>query len=368
MKLAIVHDFLNQYGGAERVVETLHEVFPDAPIYTSIFLPRNMPDTFKEMDIRTSFMQKLPFLDKHFRKYFLVYPLAFRSFDFSGYDLILSSSSAYAKGIKVPKGVLHICYCYTPARFIWRYDQYIEKEKASMMVKRIISFLTTSLLKKWDITTSKNVDYFIAICENIKNRIEMAYNRDSEVIYPPVETSKFSISDKIEDYFLVVSRLNAYKRIDIVIEAFNKLKIPLRIIGDGPHRKYLQNLAGPNIEFLGKLSAKDLNESYNRCQALIFPGEEDFGIVPVEAQACRRPVIAYAAGGALETVIEGVSGVFFKEQTVEALSEAIKKFDRIKDSLAPKKIREEAIRFDKEIFKKKIKAFIEEKHKEQTRC
>ncbi len=367
MKIAIIHDYLNQYGGAERVIEALHEVFPEAPIYTSIYLPQNLPPGFKQMDIRTSFMQRLPSLDKNFKKYFMIYPFAFRSLNLSGYDVILSSTTGYAKGIRVPKGALHISYCNTPARFIWRYEQYIEKEQINKVNKAVTRFLT-SLFKKWDINTARKVDYFIANSINIQNRIKSIYNKDSQVIYPPVETDKFSIPREIDDYYLVVSRLNAYKRVDLVIEAFNRLKLPLRIIGDGPYRKVLAESAGPTIRFLGRLAESDLAYNYSRCRALIFPAEEDFGIVPLEAQSCGRPVIAYAAGGALETVIDLKTGIFFHEQSADSLAKAITKFITLEPTFNPQVIRENALRFDKPVFKDKIRNFILQKYQQFKRA
>jgi len=361
VKIAIIHDYLNQYGGAEKVVEVLHNIFPDAPIYTSIYLPENMPESFKKMDIRTSFMQKLPFLDRHFKKYLLLYPGAIRSFDLSEYDIILSSSSAFAKGVKTASNTLHICYCHTPMRFVWNYQSYIEKEEFGKAVRKILPFFIERL-RRWDLKMNSSVHYFIANSKYIQDRIKRCYARESEVIYPPVNINYFKTSQEIKDYFLVISRLNAYKKIDLVIEAFNKLKLPLEIIGDGPYRKSLEELAEPNITFLGKLPDNLLIEKLSRCQAIIFPGEEDFGIVPVEAQACGRPVIAYAAGGAIETVTENVTGIFFKNHTVESLIDAIKRFGKIKDSFSADKIKRNAFRFDEEIFKKQIKLFVEEKY------
>jgi glycosyltransferase involved in cell wall biosynthesis len=361
MKLAIVHDFLNQYGGAEKVIEAMHEVFPDAPIFTSIYDPGNMPAVFKRMDIRISFMQKLPFIQKHFKKYFLLYPIAFKNFDLAGYDIILSSSSAYAKGIKVPKNALHICYCYTPARFIWRYKDYMKKENINIIAKTTISLLTSSL-KKWDLGTSNNVDFFVSTCKNVAGRVKNVYDRNSDIIYPPVETDKFYVREITEDYFLIVSRLNAYKRIDIAVDAFNELNLPLHIVGAGPHLKHLKNKAGSNIEFLGQLSDKALAQEYSECRAVIFPGEEDFGIVPLEANASGRPVIAYAAGGALETIRNGVNGIFFYEQTAVSLIEAVKNFMRDENIFISDKIRENALVFGKEHFKKSLNEFVSEKY------
>jgi len=311
-------------------------------------------------------MQKLPFIKKHYKKYFLFYPFAFKSFNLSGYDVILSSSSAYAKGIKVPKGALHICYCYTPARFIWRYEDYMEKEDMNSIGKAAISLLT-SMLKKWDLKTSNSVDFFISTCRNVADRIKNVYRRDSDIIYPPVETKKFYISETIDDYFLIVSRLNAYKRIDVAIEAFNEIKLPLHIVGSGPHLEYLKSVAGKNIRFFGKLDDKALTEKYARCAAVIFPGEEDFGIVPLEANASGRPVIAYAAGGALETVSDGVTGIFFSENTGSSLASAVRRFIEIRKSFDTNKIRNNALRFDKEIFKTEIKKFVEDGYEKHTK-
>ena len=359
--IAIVHDYLNQYGGAERVVEVLNEIFPQAPLYTSIYLPENMPENFRNMDIRPSFMQKLPFLNKHFKKYLPLYPRAMESFNLNDYDIVLSSSSAFAKGARINSNSLHICYCYTPMRFVWDYERYIEKENFGKIIQKMLPFFIERL-RKWDIKINKGVNYFIAISKNVQNRINRYYGREAEIIYPPVNTDIFGISTKINDFYLVVSRLNPYKRIDLVIEAFNQLKYPLRIIGEGPYRKNLEKMAKSNIEFLGKISDNDLIKNYSHCQALIFPGEEDFGMVPLETQASGRPVIAYARGGALETVIDGVSGIFFKELTVMSLLEAIRRFEKTKKNFNSKKMRDNSLRFNKETFTERIKMFIEEKY------
>ncbi len=362
MKIAIVHDYLNQYGGAERAVEALHEVFPEAPIYTSIYLPKNLPDTFQKMDIRTSFLQNFPFLNEHFKKYLLFYPKAIESFNLVDYDVILSSSSAFAKGAIGGDTTCHICYCYTPMRFVWDYQNYVEHENFGQIIRLLLP-PALHLLKSWDLATIKRVNHFIAISESIRKRIMRIYQRPVEVIYPPVKTAQYHLSEMVEDYFLVVSRLNAYKRIDLVIEAFNRLGLPLRIIGVGSHENYLKQIAKQNISFLGKVAEGELVSLYSKCRALIFPGEEDFGIAPVEAQAAGRPVIAYAGGGALETIIDGVTGIFFHQKSSEALVEAIRRFDRVDFKSA--RIRENAIRFDEETFKIKIKEFVSKKAKEQ---
>jgi len=356
MKIAIVHDYLNQFGGAERVVAALHELFPQAPIFTSIYDEKKMPEVFRKMDIRPSFMQKLPFVFSFFKYYLPFYPLAFESFDLCPYDVILSSSSAFAKGIKKRSGQIHVCYCYAPMRFVWRYADYVKRENFGPLLKACLP-LILGPLKRWDLGTNSGVDHFITISQTISDRVKKTYRRKSAIIYPPVECDFFQPSGLDHDYFLVVSRLNPYKRIDLAVAAFNQLALPLKIIGDGPDRTALQKMAGPNIGFLGRLSDERLAKYLAGCRALIFPGEEDFGIVPIEAMSCGRPVIAYQAGGASETVIDGETGIFFKEQTVDSLVQAVKKFQF--ESFDKAKIRAQALKFDKKVFKDKIERFID---------
>jgi len=360
MRIAIVHDFLNQFGGAERVVAALHEIWPDAPIYTSIYDKNKMPKVFQQMDIRVSFMQKLPFIFQFFKYYLLFYPLAFESFDLSEYDVILSSSSAFAKGVKKRPDQLHICYCYTPMRFVWRYDDYVKRENFGPIIKAVLPFFA-SALKKWDLNTNQGVDHFLAISRTIADRIALTYGRESDIIYPPVSTNKYQLSTVVQDYFLVVSRLNSYKRLDLVVEAFNELGLPLKIIGSGPALKRLQATAKGNIEFLGRQPDSVVAKYYAQCRALIFPGEEDFGIVPVEAMASGRPVIAYRAGGATETLLEGATGLFFDRQSPAALKEAIARFQF--EVFDKQIIREQALKFDKQIFKRQLRSFVEAKFK-----
>lgn len=359
LKLALVHDYLNQMGGAERAVEALLETFPEAPLYTSIYLSQNMPQIYQGKDIRTSFMQRLPFLNRHFKKYLLLYPYAFESFNLNEYEVVLSSSSAWAKGVRISPETCHICYCYTPMRWVWNYDEYVRRENFGWLIRKALP-LAIRRLEKWDRKTIDRVDHYIAISKNVAKRIKKLYHREATVIYPPVRTDNFFISPEVEDYYLIVSRLNSYKRIDLAIEVFNALKKPLKIIGDGPHRPVLEKMAKGNVEFLGRLPDEKIAQYYAKCQALIFPGEEDFGIAPVEAQASGRPVIAYGRGGALEVVIDGQTGLFFYEQTFESLKKVIKNFERL--SFDPQLIRKKAQRFDKAIFMRKIKDFVEEKY------
>lgn len=400
MKVAIAHDYLNQRGGAERVVAVLREIFPEAPIYTSIYLGDHTFEDFRTADIRTSFMQHLPLLESHFKKYFLLYPKAFEHFSFDGYDLILTSSSAYAKFVITPPGACHICYCYTPMRFAWRYDAYVDREDFGWLIRSVLPFFL-GWLRHYDLATVSRVHHFIAISEFIRRRIKETYGRDSEVIYPPVETAQFSIGKGVGEHFLLVSRLVSYKRLDIVIEAFNRLKRPLIIVGEGPYESALKELAGATITFCQRVSSADLAELYSTCRAFLFPGEEDFGIAPVEAMASGRPVIAYAAGGALETVVplkgsefrvqgpgiegkaltselghfgikrsplhsppESPTGVFFGEQTPDAVVRAIRLFEENAHRFRPADIRRWAERFDKEVFKDKMLKFVTAKYEE----
>jgi len=356
MKIAIVHDFLHQYGGAERVVESLHDVFPEAPVFTSLFLKDRLPPVFQAMDIRTTFMQRLPFLHRHFKSYLPLYPFAMESLDLRGFDVILSSSSAFAKGVRVPAGALHVCYCHTPMRYVWNREDYLAKEAIPGVIKGALRPVLWAL-KRWDIRTAGRVNHFVAVSEYIRERIRRAYGRDSTVIYPPVKTGLYALSAQVGDYFLIVSRLAAYKRIDLAIEACNRLRAPLWIVGEGTHGAALRRAAGPTVRFLGRLPQEELSKVLSGCRAFLFPGEEDFGIAPVEAIAAGRPVVAFGAGGALETVVEGETGLFFRAPTPESLLEALRRLDRT--SFDPLRCRRRAEMFDKSAFQEKIRAFVE---------
>lgn len=359
MKIAIVHDYLNQFGGAERVIQALHELYPEAPIYTSIYNADKLPESFRQMDIRTSYMQHLPLVFNLFKLYWPFYPSAFEGFDLSEYEVILSSSSAFAKGVRKNPQQLHICYCYTPARFLWRYHDYVARESFPAWLKAGLPWLLEPL-KKWDLNNCAQVDFFVAISHHVAERIKKIYDRESDIIYPPVDTELFKISNLNKDYFLLLSRLNAYKRVDLVIDAFNQLKLPLKVVGDGPLRRSLEAGAQANIEFLGRRPDNEIADLLAQCRALIFPGEEDFGIVPLEAQASGRPVIAYNAGGAKETIVDGETGLFFTPQTAAALSLAVQRcnftsFDKLK-------LRQNALRFDKKVFQKRISEYVQSKY------
>ncbi|TMD79125.1 MAG: glycosyltransferase family 4 protein [Chloroflexi bacterium] len=360
MKVALVHDYLNQMGGAERVVLALHEIFPDAPIYTSIYDPQRVDPAFQKMDIRTSFMQRLPMVTKHHQPYLPIYPFAMESLDLRGFDMVLSSSSAFGKGVITRPETLHICYCHTPMRWCWNYDEYVEREHLGKMARRVLPFLITAL-RSWDQTSAMRVDHFIANSPVVAERIQKYYRRDAVVIPPPVEAGRFTFDPaiQVEDYFLIVSRLIPYKRIDLAIEACNELQLPLVIIGGGRDQERLKKMAGPTIRLVGRLSDEEVLHYYAHCRAFLFPGEEDFGITPLEAQASGRPVIAYGAGGALASVVDGTTGVFFQNQTVESLVTVLASFDERKYD--PQVIRNHALEFDMPRFHRRILQFIEAK-------
>ena len=364
MKVALVHDYLNQMGGAERVVMAFHQMFPDAPIYTSIYDPQRVDPAFQEMDIRTSFMQKFPLVTRHHQPYLPFYPIAMESLDLRDYELVLSSSSAFGKGVITRPGTMHICYCHTPMRWCWNYREYVEREQLGGMARLVLPLLITGL-RVWDQVSAMRVDHFIANSPVVAERIQKYYRRDAVVIPPPVEVSRFSFDPAIEaeDYFLIISRLIPYKRIDLAIEACNRLRLPLVIIGAGRDMERLKRLAGPTIRFLGRLSDQEVLHYYARCRALLFPGEEDFGITPLEAQACGRPVIAYGSGGVLASVVEGITGVFFYEQTVDSLATALASFDERR--YEPETIRSHALEFDMPRFRRRILQFIEAKMNER---
>jgi glycosyltransferase involved in cell wall biosynthesis len=360
MKVALVHDYLNQMGGAERVVLAFHELFPDAPLYTSMYDPKRVDAAFRSMDIRTSFMQKLPLVKKHHQPFLPLYPYAMEHLDLRGYDLVLSSSSAFGKGVITRPGTMHICYCHTPMRWCWNYDEYVEREHLGKMARMVLPFFITNL-RVWDQTTSMRVDHFIANSPVVADRIQKYYRREAVVIPPPVEASRFLFEPGTppEDYFLIVSRLLPYKRIDLAIEACKRLQLPLVIIGGGRDEQRLKQLAGPTIRFMGRLSDEEVLRYYARCRALILPGEEDFGITPLEAQASGRPVIAFGAGGALASVVDGVTGVFFQAQSVDSLAATLATFDESRfDARA---IRNHALEFDKPRFHRRMLQFIEAK-------
>lgn len=356
MRVALIHDYLNQYGGAERVLEALHDLFPTAPIYTSIYDPDAMPFACRTWDIRPSWMQRLPAWRRLFRAYVLLYPLAFESFDLSAYDLVISSSSAFAKGVIPRPDAVHICYCHTPMRFAWRTSDYLAREEFGAMRRAALAPML-ALLRMWDVASAQRVDAFIANSRVVAQRIWRYYRREAVVIPPPVDLPPFRETPP-GAYFLAGGRLIPYKRLDLPVQACTRLRLPLKIFGDGRDRARLQAMAGSTIEFLGRVSEAERRALFAGCRAFIFPGEEDFGIAPLEAMAAGRPVIAYGAGGALETVVEGVTGRFFHQQTVEALMAAIAA--TLTERYDAYTIRCHAERFGRETFLERMRLLIEE--------
>jgi glycosyltransferase involved in cell wall biosynthesis len=356
MKLAIVCSWLNQYGGAERVLEVVHAMYPQAPIYTSIFWPKALPSAYRDWDIRPSFLNRLPLIHRHHQWFLLLYPFAFERLDLAGYDVVLSVTSAFAHGVITGPQTTHICYCLTPARFLWDYNTYVAREGLGGAVRSALPLLLHQL-RIWDRVAADRVDQFVGISEVVCQRIRKYYRRDAQVIYPPVGAERFAISAERGDYFLIISRLVPYKRIDLAIQAFNKLGLPLWIIGDGRDRSALQAMAGSNVRFLGRLSDVETARYLAQCRAFIFPGEEDFGIAPLEAQAAGRPVIAYAGGGALETIVDGRTGLFFREPDAESLADAVRRFRET--DFDPVAVRENALRFDRAAFQQKLRGLID---------
>lgn len=364
---ALVHDWMNQIGGAEDVLEALVDLYPNAPIYTSLYAPSKMPPHWREWEIRTNFIDRLPFSHQKQQLYFPAYPFAFEQFDFSQTELVISNKSGFCHGIITGPETLHICYCLTPTRYVWRYHQYAEQENLGKLTRLGLQpFLT--FLRQWDRLAADRVDHFIAISQEVRQRIGKVYGREADIIYPPVDTTRFEPSSRVDDYYLFVGRLVPYRRLDLLIEAFNKMDRPLKIVGNGRDLPRLQAMANPNVEFLGYVPDRDLPDLLARCRAFLFPGEEDFGIAPIQAMAAGRPVVAYAGGGALETIIPGKTGVLFAEQSVGAIIQAVESFDP--HTLSTIDILNQAAKFDTAVFKEKMARFVDEKlaaHREKRR-
>lgn len=358
MKVALVHDYLNQYGVAERVLEIFHKLFPEAPVYTLIYDRAHIPDHFKEWNIKESFLKKLPFVRKHYEKYFFLMPLAIEGFDLNNFDLVISISSAWSKGVITLPSTIHINYMLNTMRFAW--DSYHSLVKARKGLTKILLALGLHFIRLWDENTSRRPDTIIAISKTVGKRIEKFYGIKPMIIYPPVDTDFFTPNERIkkEDFFLIVSRLRPYKRIDIAINAFNEMKIPLLIIGEGSMKGRLGRTANRNIQFLGKRSDEEVRSFYRRAKALIFPTFEDFGIVPLEASACGTPVIAFNGGGASETVEEGTNGLFFYPQTPEALMDTVLNFNS--EDFNIQNVREVSLKFSKKQFIENFRRVIEE--------
>ncbi len=364
MRTVIIHDFLTRYGGAEKVLQVFSEMFPDAPIYTLFYDEEKMGKFFPKGRVRTSFLQNFPRFLKNKHRYLLpLLPIAMETLDLRDFDLIISSSSSFSKGIVPRVNSLHICYCHNPMRFVWDYSHlYLKDQKKNFILNGLIK-TAFHHLRIWDRNAAQRVDYFIANSIATQKRIKKYYQRDSVVIYPPVEMPSANFNDfdfgrKKKDFFLIVSQLAPYKRIDNAVAAFNKLKLPLVIIGDGPERKNLEKIAKENIEFLGWQPHDVVCEYYKNCQGFIFPGEDDFGIAPVEAMGFGKPVLALRRGGAVETIKEGVSGEFFDDFDPAVLADGVRRMRENLQNYNKKEIKDLASRFNKERFVKEIRSFI----------
>lgn len=363
MKTAIVHDWIIDIGGAEKCLEAIYDIYP-SDVYTLAYKEESASflgiDTNK---IRPSFINSLPKATERYRSYLPLFPLAIERFDLSGYDLIISSSHAVAKGVKTYPGQMHISYCYTPMRYAWDLRaQYLAEAGLDKGVKGRAVNHVLDYIRNWDIRTSGRVNEFIAISNYISDRIKRAYGRGSTVIYPPVDVGRFVIRSEKENFYLAASRLVPYKKIDLIVEAFSNMPDKkLVVIGDGPSYEKIKSAASKNIEMLGRQPFNILRGHMQRAKAFVFAADEDFGIVPVEAQACGTPVIAYGRGGALETVIQGETGLFFKEQTVDSLTEAVEAFEKMRERFSPDVCRLNAERFSYERFRTEFRDFVEKK-------
>lgn len=355
MRLALVHDWLNQIGGAEDVLEALVEMFPGAPIYTSMYWRDGMPPAYRAWDIHTTWMDHLPAIYRRHQPYLPLYPLAFGRLDLSDHDLVLSNKSGFCHGVRTGDAI-HVCYCLAPTRYVWDFDGYAVREALPLTLKTALRPIV-SLLRRWDYRAAQRVDHIVAISREVQARIQRYYDRDSTIIYPPVDTTRFAPSPVQDDYYLIVSRLIPYKRIDLAVRAFNQLGLPLVIAGAGRDRESLEALAGPTVTFLGYVPDDELPDLFTRCRAYILPGVEDFCITPVQAQAAGRPVVAYGAGGVLDTVVEGETGVFFSEPSPEALAKAVRAFDPA--AIDPQVCVRNAARFDVSVFERELNEFIE---------
>ena len=375
MQVAIVHDWLTGMRGGEKCLDVFCELFPDADLFTLFYRPDRVSSTIREMKIHASWLQHLPMVERIYRYYLPLFPRAIESFDMRAYDLILSSSHCVAKGL-YPHRALHVSYVHAPMRYVWdMYDAYFGDD--APLIARAGMRLFRRYLQGWDVASAYRVDDFIANSRNVAGKIKNLYGRTATVIYPPVDTYLFQVQREREPYYLIVSALVPYKRIDLAVAAFNRLKLPLKVVGDGPLRGKLEAMAGPNIEFLGWIDHEALPDLYASCQALILAGEEDFGIVPVEAQASGRPVIAYGKGGALESVVpltpdDGEAtvqgeptGIFFRELNSDCLTEAVLSFQRTKQMFDPISIRKHASRFSRDRFKAQIREHIEMRLRER---
>ncbi len=360
-RIAIVHEYLTRMGGAEKVVKVLSDLFPSARIFTLLYDKKTCGDFFPPWKVETSHLQNYPKFLRKRPKFLLPFiQTAVEQWDFSDYDLVFTSSSAFVHGIITPLHTRNICYCHSPARFLWDYTHEYLKENKIRGIKKLIVNSLLKNLRIWNRLSAKRVDRFLANSETVAARIQKYYRSESDVIYPPVEVSKIKMSGHHENYFLIVSQLTSYKRIDLAISVFNKLRRRLVIVGDGPQRDFLESISGDTIEFHGWRSDAEVAELLKSCRGFIFPGEDDFGIAPVEAMSAGKPVLAFGRGGATETVIPKKTGILFDSQTPESLENGLAELFANEKKFQPAKIRAHAKKFAREEFEKKIQKVVEE--------
>lgn len=358
MRVAIVHYWLVSMRGGERVLEALCELYPEADIFTHVYAPDRMSDTIRRHRVRTTFVAKLPWARRLYQSYLPFMPLALEQLDLRNYDIVISSESGPAKGVLTQPGTLHLCYCHTPMRYVWNmYQDYCEGLSS---LKRLGMSLLLHKIRQWDVSTSDRVDHFVANSHNVAQRIRKYYRRDAMVIPPPVDLDRFGAVAPVPpgNFYLCIGQMTSYKQVGIAVRAFSRLGKRLVVIGEGEERQALEKIAGPNVTFLGRVDDVALRDHYARCRALVFTPEEDFGIVPLEAMAAGKPVIAYGRGGALETVIPDRTGVLFAQQTPESLIDAVFRFERTEATFDPVTIAAHAATFSKDRFKRDFHNFV----------
>lgn len=364
--VGVVHDWLPVYAGAERVLEQIISVYPDSSLYSLIdFVPEEQRDFLQGKDVQTSFIQRLPFARSKYRYYLPLAPLAIEQFNLTDHDIVLSSSYAVAKGVLTRADQMHISYVHSPARYAWDLQfEYLRQKGLTWGVRSILARLVLHYIRFFDRMSADRVDVFLANSQHVARRIWKTYRRPAHVIYPPVDTDSFELHEEKDDYYLTMSRLVAYKRIDLVVKAFSEMPDKqLFVIGDGPEFERIQDLAGPNVSLLGYQPDDAVKYYMERARAFVFAGEEDFGITPVEAQACGTPVIAYGTGGVVETTVPGETGLFFEEQDVGSIIQAVRRFERHADAFQPERIRRNAERFSRDRFRQELSSFVREQYR-----
>ena len=356
-RIAVVHEWLTGMRGGEKCLDAICELFPTADLYTLLHVRGSVSPAIERMPIRTSFIQHLPFSGRAYRYFLPLFPTAIERFALEDYDLVISSHHCVAKGVRTGSETLHICYCHTPMRYIWdMHDEYFGTRKAGI-VTRTGAKLFLNSLRRWDVRTSGNPHYFVANSNNVRKRIQLIYHREADVLHAPVDVRSFRLSSSDDGFFLVAGALVPYKRVDLAVEAFNATSQQLVIAGEGPEIKRLKHMAKSNIIFAGWQTDEGLRSLYAACRGLVFPGQEDFGLVPLEAMASGKPVIAYGKGGALETVVDGVTGLFFSEQSPGSILDALRRFDSMR--FDPAVLRVHAMKFDREVFLNRLKEYVQ---------